>query len=114
MVGILPPPQPILIRKFQWSEASVVWFSSLLWGQIYLASSNYLGVFNGTQVKLFFVKPSIREGRLKNALGNAVGGVQGVIDRLSTTNSTNSANSTNTTNTTNTTNINTNTTTPSS
>src|ERR1044071_6784455 len=89
MVGILPPPQPILIRKFQWSEASVVWFSSLLWGQIYLASSNYLGMFNGTQVKLFFIKPSIKEGRLKNALGNAVGGV---IDRLSTANTTNTTN----------------------
>ncbi|CAG8640195.1 11015_t:CDS:10 [Rhizophagus irregularis] len=79
MVGILPPPQSILIRKFQWSEASVVWFSSLLWGQIYLASSNYLGVFNGTHVKLFLVKPSTKEGRLKNALGNAVGGVQAYI-----------------------------------
>ncbi|CAG8593787.1 3735_t:CDS:10 [Funneliformis mosseae] len=100
MVGILPPPQPILIRKFQWSEASVVWFSSLLWGQIYLASSNYLGIFNGTQVKLFFIKPPIREGRLKNALGNAVGGVQGVIDRLSTANPANPANPTNPTSTT--------------
>ncbi|CAI2180637.1 19593_t:CDS:10 [Funneliformis geosporum] len=98
MVGILPPPQPILIRKFQWSEASVVWFSSLLWGQIYLASSNYLGIFNGTQVKLFFIKPPIREGRLKNAIGNAVGGVQGVIDRLSTANTANPVNPTNPTN----------------
>ncbi|RIA98985.1 high-temperature-induced dauer-formation protein [Glomus cerebriforme] len=100
MVGILPPPQSILIRKFQWSEASVVWFSSLLWGQIYLAASNYLGVFNGTQVKLFFVKPSVREGRLKNALGNAVGGVQGVIDRLSTPNTPNTTNTTTNTTTT--------------
>ncbi|CAJ0753766.1 6874_t:CDS:10 [Entrophospora sp. SA101] len=42
LVGILPLPQPILIRQFLWSEASVVWFSSILWGQIYLASSNHL------------------------------------------------------------------------
>ncbi|CAG8509868.1 1865_t:CDS:10 [Ambispora gerdemannii] len=83
LVGILPQPQPVSPHHFLWSEASVVWFSSLLWGQIYLAGSN-LGVFNGTQVKLFLIKTTIKEDRIKNALGTAVGGVQGVIDRFTT------------------------------
>ncbi|CAG8738664.1 13751_t:CDS:10, partial [Cetraspora pellucida] len=83
LVGILSPPQSLFIRKFQWSEASVVWFASVLWAQVYLASSSYLGIFNGTNVKLFLVKSSTKEGgqRLKNAIGSAVSeGVQGVFD----------------------------------
>ncbi|CAG8439428.1 1323_t:CDS:10 [Ambispora leptoticha] len=83
LVGILPQPQAVSPHHFLWSEASVVWFSSLLWGQIYLAGSN-LGVFNGTQVKLFLIKTTIKEDRIKNALGTAVGGVQGVIGRITT------------------------------
>ncbi|KAG9288895.1 hypothetical protein G9A89_019517 [Geosiphon pyriformis] len=90
LVGILPPPQPILTRQFLWSEASVVWFSSLLWGQVYLAGSNYLGVFNGTHVKLFLIKTTVKEDKIKNPLGTAVGGVQGVLDRF-TPNTTNVA-----------------------
>ncbi|KAF0344411.1 ubp5 interacting protein ftp10 [Gigaspora margarita] len=91
LVGILSPPQPIFIRKFQWSEASVVWFASMLWAQVYLASSSHLGIFNGTNVKLFLVKSSTKEGqRLKNAIGSAVSeGVQGVFDRLAPNNTIN-------------------------
>ncbi|KAI7852075.1 high-temperature-induced dauer-formation protein-domain-containing protein, partial [Circinella umbellata] len=38
LVGILPAPQPIFIRKFRWGEALVIWFRSMLWGQAYVAS----------------------------------------------------------------------------
>ncbi|CAH1768928.1 16607_t:CDS:1, partial [Entrophospora sp. SA101] len=55
-------------------------------------SSNYLGVFNGTLVKLFLVKPTSKEGRFKNAIDNAV---REVINRpvspISTTTTTTSS-----------------------
>ncbi len=45
----------------QWSVASSIWLTSLLWGDIYVS---LLPTFNGTNVKLFGVKqaaPSRRE-----------------------------------------------------
>jgi hypothetical protein len=45
----------------QWSVASSIWLTSLLWGDIYVSM---LSNFNGTHVKLFGVKqagPSRRE-----------------------------------------------------
>ncbi|KAF7723641.1 hypothetical protein EC973_001783 [Apophysomyces ossiformis] len=59
LVGILPPPQPIFIRKFQWGEALVIWFRSMLWGQAYVSSISVYGPWNGTQVKLFQIKQQI-------------------------------------------------------
>ncbi|KAG0175125.1 hypothetical protein DFQ30_000608 [Apophysomyces sp. BC1015] len=59
LVGILPPPQPIFIRKFQWGEALVIWFRSMLWGQAYVSSISSYGPWNGTQVKLFQIKQQI-------------------------------------------------------
>ncbi|CAG8581716.1 6258_t:CDS:10 [Paraglomus occultum] len=66
LVGILPPPQPIYTRRFQWTEASVVWFSSVLWGQVYIAANSYLGVYNGTYVSLFSVKSDVKEESKKD------------------------------------------------
>ncbi|CAG8556077.1 1200_t:CDS:10 [Paraglomus brasilianum] len=66
LVGILPPPQPIYTRRFQWSEASVVWFSSVLWGQVYIAANSHLGVYNGTHVNLFSVKSDVKEESKKD------------------------------------------------
>jgi hypothetical protein len=74
LIGILPPPQPIFTRRFQWSEASVVWFSSVLWGQVYIAANGYLGVYNGTLVSLFSVKTDIKdESKKDNGKDNRVG-----------------------------------------
>ncbi|KAI7863832.1 high-temperature-induced dauer-formation protein-domain-containing protein [Spinellus fusiger] len=56
LVGILPHPQPIFIRKFQWGEALFIWFRSMLWGQAYVSSIAEYGAWNGTQVKLFQIK----------------------------------------------------------
>lgn len=45
----------------QWSVASTIWLTSLLWGDIYVQA---LPVFSGTSVKLFGVRqaaPSRRE-----------------------------------------------------
>lgn len=49
------------VACFQWSVASTIWLSSLLWGQIYTAA---LQNFNNTAVRLFGVKqaaPTRRE-----------------------------------------------------
>lgn len=36
LVGLLPVPHPILIRKYQANEGSAVWFCTYMWGVIYL------------------------------------------------------------------------------
>ncbi|CAO3650512.1 unnamed protein product [Cunninghamella blakesleeana] len=63
MVGILPQRQPIFIRKFQWGEALMVWFRSLIWGQFYISSMYQTqSPWNGTRVRLF----QIRHEKLPN------------------------------------------------
>ncbi|KAI9026658.1 high-temperature-induced dauer-formation protein-domain-containing protein [Phycomyces nitens] len=59
LVGILPHPQPIFIRKFQWGEALFIWFRSMLWGQAYISSISEYSPWNGTQVKLFQIKQQL-------------------------------------------------------
>ncbi|KAI8380735.1 high-temperature-induced dauer-formation protein-domain-containing protein [Blakeslea trispora] len=46
----------IYIRKFQWGEALVIWFRSMLWGQNYVSTMKDYGPWNGTNVKLFQIK----------------------------------------------------------
>jgi hypothetical protein len=46
----------IFIRKFQWGEALVIWFRSMMWGQNYVSSMKEHGAWNGTLVKLFQIK----------------------------------------------------------
>ncbi|KAI9279691.1 high-temperature-induced dauer-formation protein-domain-containing protein [Umbelopsis sp. AD052] len=59
LVGILPHPQPIHIRRFQWGEALVIWFRSMLWGQAYVFSLSGSGLWNGTNIKLFQIKHEV-------------------------------------------------------
>ncbi|ORZ03659.1 high-temperature-induced dauer-formation protein-domain-containing protein [Syncephalastrum racemosum] len=61
LVGILPPPQAIFIRKFRWGEALVIWFRSMLWGQAYVSSITEYCPWNGTQVKLFQIKQQLAD-----------------------------------------------------
>ncbi|KAI9303824.1 high-temperature-induced dauer-formation protein-domain-containing protein [Cunninghamella echinulata] len=57
MVGILPQRHPIFIRKFQWGEALMVWFRSLIWGQFYISSMYQTqSPWNGTRVRLFQIR----------------------------------------------------------
>ncbi|KAI9477817.1 MAG: high-temperature-induced dauer-formation protein-domain-containing protein [Benjaminiella poitrasii] len=46
----------IFIRKFQWGEALVIWFRSMMWGQTYVSSMHDCGAWNGTSIKLFQIK----------------------------------------------------------
>lgn len=36
LVGLLPVPHPILIRKYQANSGTTMWFRTYLWGVIYL------------------------------------------------------------------------------
>ncbi|KAI6038982.1 high-temperature-induced dauer-formation protein-domain-containing protein [Pisolithus marmoratus] len=56
LVGVLPPAPPLHPRKFTWSDASMVWLTSLIWGEIYVHGMSPLGIWSSTNVRLFFVK----------------------------------------------------------
>lgn len=76
LVEILPPAAPIVSRKFQWSAASCIWLTSLLWGDIYVAGMSS-GIWRDTKVKLFGVKQAptrsrgAQMGRMLKRLGVA-------------------------------------------
>lgn len=36
LVGLLPVPHPILIRKYQANAGTAIWFRTYMWGVIYL------------------------------------------------------------------------------
>ncbi|TPX68378.1 hypothetical protein SpCBS45565_g03187 [Spizellomyces sp. 'palustris'] len=67
LVGLLPVPHPIYTRRFHYSDAIRIWFTSYLWGRVF-TTSNGMGageaarmcppIWTGTQIKLFVVKVS--------------------------------------------------------
>lgn len=77
MVGTKTLATPVIHRS-QWSDSSVVWLTSLIWGEIYVRGMTPLGVWNGTNVRLFYVKhgPS-QQRQLTEAVSNVVGGFWG-------------------------------------
>ncbi|KAJ7063078.1 high-temperature-induced dauer-formation protein-domain-containing protein [Mycena amicta] len=71
---ILPPTPPITPRRFLWSDASIVWLTSLIWGEIYVRGMAPLGVWNATNVRLFYVKHAPSQQRqLTEAVSNVLG-----------------------------------------
>ncbi|KAI0303392.1 high-temperature-induced dauer-formation protein-domain-containing protein [Multifurca ochricompacta] len=75
---ILPTPPPLNPRRFIWSESSIVWLSSLTWGEIYVRSMTPLGIWNSTSVRLFYVKHVQNNQRqLTEAVSSVVGGLLG-------------------------------------
>ncbi|OXH42508.1 hypothetical protein J008_00023 [Cryptococcus neoformans] len=60
---VLPPAPPIMPRRFQWSPASSIWLTSLLWGDIYVAGLTGIGSWKDTQVRLFGIKQAPVRGR---------------------------------------------------
>ncbi|KAI0262890.1 high-temperature-induced dauer-formation protein-domain-containing protein [Gloeopeniophorella convolvens] len=74
----LPTPPPLNPRRFIWSESSIVWLSSLTWGEIYVRGMSPLGIWNATSVRLFYVKHAQSQQRqLTEAVSNVVGGLLG-------------------------------------
>lgn len=48
MVGLLPVPHPISLRKYRANKATVLWFRTCIWGIIYVRNS----MWTGTKVRL--------------------------------------------------------------
>lgn len=54
MVGLLPVPHPIVIRKYQPNQYTGLWFTAYLWGVVFLRNQG-LPIFDGDAIKLFTV-----------------------------------------------------------
>lgn len=54
MVGLLPVPHPIVIRKYQPNNFTALWFTAYLWGVIFL-QNQLVPLFDGAAIKLFTV-----------------------------------------------------------
>jgi len=76
---VLPRPPGITPRRFVWSDASIIWLASLIWGEVYVRGTTPLGIWNGTNVRLFYVKHSQAQGRgqISETVTNAIGGLLG-------------------------------------
>ncbi|EIW60587.1 uncharacterized protein TRAVEDRAFT_119582 [Trametes versicolor FP-101664 SS1] len=75
---VLPKPPALSPRRFMWSEASIVWLTSLIWGEIYVRGMTPLGIWNSTAVRLFYVKHAQTQPRqITETVTNVVGGLLG-------------------------------------
>ncbi|KAJ4461697.1 putative Protein HID1 [Paratrimastix pyriformis] len=54
VVGVLPVPHPIMIRKYRTNQYTTLWFTSYLWGAIYLRTAPPL--WDGSRIRLFQVQ----------------------------------------------------------
>ncbi|CAM9755362.1 unnamed protein product [Chrysoparadoxa australica] len=55
MVGLLPVPHPIIIRRYQPNYYTKLWFSSFLWGVVFVKNQGVNPLFDGEAVRLFTV-----------------------------------------------------------
>ncbi|KAH1015847.1 hypothetical protein HUJ04_007168 [Dendroctonus ponderosae] len=55
LVGLLPVPHPILIRKYQANSGTTTWFRTYMWGVIYLRNMDP-PIWYDTDVKLFEIQ----------------------------------------------------------
>ncbi|CAG7727053.1 unnamed protein product [Allacma fusca] len=55
LVGLLPVPHPILIRKYQANSGTTMWFRTYMWGVIYLRNTDP-PVWYDTDVRLFEIQ----------------------------------------------------------
>jgi len=78
LTHVLPPAPPLAPRKFIWSDTSIVWLTSLIWGEIYVRGMTPLGLWNSTNVRLFYVKHTQTQQRqITETVTNVVGGFFG-------------------------------------
>jgi hypothetical protein len=54
MVGLLPVPHAIVIRKYQPNQYTSIWFTAFMWGVIFLRSQKP-PIFDGERIELFQV-----------------------------------------------------------
>ncbi|KAG8915385.1 hypothetical protein FRC01_003680 [Tulasnella sp. 417] len=69
----LPTPPPIAPRRFQWSDASLVWLSSMIWGEIFVKGTTSLAIWNATNVRLFGVRHTPQQRGVSNFVGGLLG-----------------------------------------
>ncbi|EJD53359.1 hypothetical protein AURDEDRAFT_111005 [Auricularia subglabra TFB-10046 SS5] len=82
LADILPPPPEVTPRRFQWSDASLIWLTSLIWGEIYVRGITPLGIWSNTSVRLFYVKQMQAAYRpLADTVSTVVGGLGGLLGR---------------------------------
>lgn len=55
LVGLLPVPHPILIRKYQANSGTTMWFRTYMWGVIYLRNVDP-PIWYDTEVRLFEIQ----------------------------------------------------------
>ena len=55
LVGLLPVPHPILIRRYQANRATELWFRTYMWGVLYLRNTSPT-LWTDTNVKMFSVQ----------------------------------------------------------
>lgn len=55
LVGLLPVPHPILIRKYQANSGTTMWFHTYMWGIIYLRNTDP-PIWYDTDVRLFEIQ----------------------------------------------------------
>jgi len=62
-------------HMFQWSDASHIWLTSMIWGEIYVHGLSPLGIWNSTGVRLFAVKHTQpQQSQISEAVTSVVGG----------------------------------------
>jgi len=76
---VLSRPPSIAPRPFVWSDASIIWLASLIWGEVYVRGTTPMGIWSGTNVRLFHVKHSQVQGRgqITETVTSAIGGLLG-------------------------------------
>ncbi|KAE9406466.1 hypothetical protein BT96DRAFT_987607 [Gymnopus androsaceus JB14] len=78
LIDVLPSAPPLSPRRFVWSDASIVWLTSLIWGEIFVRGMTPLGIWNSTNIRLFLVKHSQNQQRqITETVSNVVGGLWG-------------------------------------
>mmetsp|Transcript_7122 Transcript_7122/g.14897 ORF Transcript_7122/g.14897 Transcript_7122/m.14897 type:complete len:865 (+) Transcript_7122:177-2771(+) len=58
MVGLLPVPHAIVIRKYQPNQYTALWFTAFLWGVVFLRNQSPIPMFDGEAIELFQVSVS--------------------------------------------------------
>ncbi|KAG2146949.1 high-temperature-induced dauer-formation protein-domain-containing protein [Suillus bovinus] len=77
LTDVLPPAPVLYPRRFVWSDASIVWLTSLIWGGVYVHGMSPLGIWNSTNVRLFFVKHAQpqQQRQITDTMSSVVGGL---------------------------------------
>ncbi|KAI8833717.1 high-temperature-induced dauer-formation protein-domain-containing protein [Chytridium lagenaria] len=68
LVGLLPLPHPLVVRRFTYTDPVRIWFTSYMWGHVFVKNTNVTGsadvvkiappIWAGTKLALFNVRNS--------------------------------------------------------